>query len=544
MIKQSKLESASSNESSLSSHTPAVYTDVSSGGWLWNLIPNIVVLAAIVGVAWFGHHTEWTFGVLSRRDVSREHSTESVATLITRSTTASRELCKDHEVFDCPLCHPDRAQLDQPPQITSEETSRVKAALDLRPRGSVDPSCAELPREVQFPSADAAEKAGIDIAPVWRESVTESIVANGELEFDPARLVRLSARVTSSAWRVYKQTGSEVRAGEILALVDSVEVGRLKAELQHAIVQVRLKTSAHQNIADSPVADRLKREAKAELREAENRLMSAEQALVNFGFSLKSRDLLRLAPEELSRQLQLLGVPQSVIDEPADSVPGSLLPIRAPFDGVVLESNVIAGEVVKADQTLFTIVDPRELWLSLSINLADAGLVRIGQAVQFRPDGSSDTASGAIGWIGSTADEHTRAIPVRVTLPNPDGTLRAYSLGEGRIVLRGDPQAIVVPAESVQTFRGTSFVFVRHKDFLKPNGPKSFHLRAVRLGAKSEDSVEVIAGVYPGEVVATKGSALLLNEITRDPSNRIALTRQAHSVAKRSATDHPELETK
>ena len=55
---------------------------------------------------------------------------------------------------------------------------------------------------------------------------------------------------------------------------------------------------------------------------------------------------------------------------------------------------------------------------------------------------------------------------------------------------------------------------VRDKDFLKPNGPKVFHARMVRTGAKDVTNTEIIVGVAQGEVVATKESKLLANEDT------------------------------
>ena len=73
-----------------------------------------------------------------------------------------------------------------------------------------------------------------------------------------------------------------------------------------------------------------------------------------------------------------------------------------------------------------------------------------------------------------------------------------------------------VPNEAVQWEGCCNVVFVRDKDYLKEGSPKVFHVRKVRLGAKDEKNTEIIAGVLPGEWVATGGSGLLLNELLRD----------------------------
>jgi cobalt-zinc-cadmium efflux system membrane fusion protein len=502
---------------------------IAAESWWRRLLPNLMVIAVIGLAAWFGHHTEWTFGLGSRHEQTNGQA--GVATSLTLETAAefgvASHLCSAHGVFDCPHCYPERAQLDPQRQASPEELERVRAALALRLRAEVPPSAMQLPRVVRFPSVEAVDRAGIEVSPVERARVMETLAASGELLFDQGYVARIPARVAGLAWRVDKQTGSAVRANEILAFVESAAVSNTKSELQQALVQVRLKRQAYTNIQDAPVAERQKREAQAELRNAESRLLSAEQALINLGFTLKTSELVDLPAEAVSRKLQLMGLPSELAHQPEDTLPGSLLPIRATFDGVILDSNVIAGEVVAPDQILFTVVDPRHMWVTLSVAASDIGLVRIGQEVRFRPDGSSRTVSGPVAWIGSTADERTRTIPVRVNVSNADGALRAFSLGQGEIVLRVDFDAIVVPSEAVQSLGDTPFVFVRNKDYFQDGSQKEFYLRAVRLGGPAGDNQEVIAGVVPGEIVATKGSGMLLNEVTKNQPVRLAVMRRS-----------------
>jgi cobalt-zinc-cadmium efflux system membrane fusion protein len=100
-------------------------------------------------------------------------------------------------------------------------------------------------------------------------------------------------------------------------------------------------------------------------------------------------------------------------------------------------------------------------------------------------------------------------------LDNSASTLKDKTFGTGRIVLREEPRAVVVPREAVQTTRDATFVFVRDRDYLKDGAPKIFHPRQVRTGARDETHVEILAGALPGEVVATKGSNVLLAQLLR-----------------------------
>jgi cobalt-zinc-cadmium efflux system membrane fusion protein len=96
-----------------------------------------------------------------------------------------------------------------------------------------------------------------------------------------------------------------------------------------------------------------------------------------------------------------------------------------------------------------------------------------------------------------------------VDLPNPDGRLRANTFGTGRIVLRDEPKAIVVPSEALHWDGTCHVVFVRDKNFFQPNAPKFFHVRSVRPGVKDGEFTEIIAGLVPGEVIASKNSVIL-----------------------------------
>ncbi len=93
--------------------------------------------------------------------------------------------------------------------------------------------------------------------------------------------------------------------------------------------------------------------------------------------------------------------------------------------------------------------------------------------------------------------------------------MRDKSFGTARILLRSEPHAIVVRRDAVQSTAGSQFIFVRDKDYLKPDHPKYFHVRQVRTGARDDEYVELLAGVLPGETVATTGSAALLAQLLR-----------------------------
>ena len=149
--------------------------------------------------------------------------------------------CAEHGIAQCPLHHPDMAQLKDTPVITAADIDRANRALALLPRPENNSHCKHYQRRIQFASIEAIDKAGIDIAVVDQRPLVEAITANGEIIYDQTHLAHLASRVPGTVWRVEKQVGEAVRKGDILALVDSAEVGKAKSELLQAIADLRLK---------------------------------------------------------------------------------------------------------------------------------------------------------------------------------------------------------------------------------------------------------------------------------------------------------------
>ncbi len=82
-------------------------------------------------------------------------------------------------------------------------------------------------------------------------------------------------------------------------------------------------------------------------------------------------------------------------------------------------------------------------------------------------------------------------------------------------MLRHDRNAILVPSSAVH-WEGCCFVvFVRDKNYLKKGSFKVFHTRSVRPGVVLGDKTEILAGLLPGEVVVTEGSAALRAELLK-----------------------------
>ncbi len=505
--------------------------------WLRRAAPTALILLALGGLALWGHHTGWTVPKFSwltggakaeADDWCGEHSVpesecvECNPDLLPRGK--EQGWCKQHGIAECPLDHPEVAQLRGKPDVSQEDFDRAKRALGAADRPENNSKCKLHLRRVQFASKEVVERVGVEVAPAWRSPVVEFIAANGEITYDQTRVARLSTRVPGTAAWVGKGVGDPVKKGDVLALIDAAEVGRAKAEFLQAVALLGQKARAWEIVEDLIKSGTYRRgagqelDAKAALRDAEIRLASAEQALLNLGFPVKADELRALSAQELRGRLQFLGLPDEIVKSPALTTPTSnLFPVRATLDGVVVTREVVAGEVVDTSKPLFVVADVSRMWLTLDVRHEDTKRLALGQPVRFRLGGGvkEKEIDGKLAWISTAVDEKTRTVKVRADLPNPEGRLRAYTFGTGKIVLREEKGAIVVPNDAVQWEGCCHVVFVRDKDFLKEGSPKVFHVREVRVGVKDDQNTEVIAGVLPGEIVAAKGSGVLRAELLK-----------------------------
>ena len=136
-------------------------------------------------------------------------------------------------------------------------------------------------------------------------------------------------------------------------------------------------------------------------------------------------------------------------------------------------------------------------------------------SVQGLPNG---TFKGRVAQIGTQVDEKTRTLPVRVAVQNPrlSGNGQTYALRPGMFAMvdlevSRRNAALVVPSVAVQTLGGQPVVFVE----TPLTEGAAFQRRAVVLGARDGDVVEVTQGLAPGERVVVANGYLLKSEFER-----------------------------
>lgn len=500
------------------------------------LVPTLLALGCAAGVVALGRESGWKLPAFSalrgeaggeKDDWCREHGVPESLCVECDPGHLPRPKSpgwnKEFGVHDCPFDNPATAQTPTPAVVTPADLARARRALAFAPRPENSSKCKLYKRRIQLASDEVAARLGIEVRPVATAPVAEGVTAPGETGYDPTRVVRVSARAAGTVWRVERQVGDAVRAGEVLALVDAAEVGRAKAEFLQALTQAELRAQTLAGLREregGSVPPQSVREAEAAADEARVRLALAEQTLANLGLPARADDLRGLDPAARAARVQFLGLPAPWPAALAGkSASSNLLPVTAPLDGEVVDRSAAPGEAADPAKPLFTVADTGRVWVTLRVRVEDAARVRPGQPARFRAAGRDEWETGAVARVSPAADEKTRTVAVRVDLPNPAGRYPANTFGTGRVVLREEPAAVVVPTGAVHWEGDCHVVFVRDRNY-ETSPYKVFHVRTIRPGAADATPAgpvtEVVAGVVPGEYVAVANSGFLRSELLKN----------------------------
>jgi RND family efflux transporter MFP subunit len=178
--------------------------------------------------------------------------------------------------------------------------------------------------------------------------------------------------------------------------------------------------------------------------------------------------------------------------------------VRAPLAGLIAKRHVSAGEYVKENTPLFTIVVANPLKYVGTVPERQAPDLKIGQNLRLSVEAFGERVfTGTITRVAPAVDVTTRALTLEARVPNGDGALRPGFFAKGAVLVRQDPAAVFVPSEAVTSIAGITKVFV------VADG-KAVE-RLVKPGARQGTWVEIPDGVKAGDSVAVTNLTALFN---------------------------------
>lgn len=294
-----------------------------------------------------------------------------------------------------------------------------------------------------------------------------------------------------------KQEGDRVRKGETLAQLDDVNA-RLALGQARAALKVAQAALERASLAEE--------HARRELERAQNLLRSGGITDRDFQASeMAARDArvqVKLAEAQAEQAGQAVAVAQKHLSDCS---------IASPIAGAVERKYVNPGGWVDANTLLYRLVDNQRLELEASVASSEIGRLAEGRKIRFSVPGfPAEEFNASIRTISPAVQVENRSVILRAAVPNPDGRLRTGMFVKGRVITGTKPAAVVVPPEAVWRRRGQPpFVFVVEQNRARR--------REVKLGREQAQSLEIAAGLEPGQTVVIEQNLELADGVSVTP---------------------------
>ena len=190
--------------------------------------------------------------------------------------------------------------------------------------------------------------------------------------------------------------------------------------------------------------------------------------------------------------------------------------VRSPIAGTMSRALIRLGGVVTAYTTLLTTVyqtDP--MWANFSVGEQRMLQIQreLGRALnqgnpsqrQFKlllADGSEYNVPAKLNFVDAAVDTRTDTLALRLTVPNPDGLLKAGQYVRVQVATAVQPNTLLVPQRAVQVLQDKNFLWIVDKD-------GKAQMRDVHMGPQQGNYWIVEQGLAPGDVVIVDGTQKL-----------------------------------
>ena len=350
-------------------------------------------------------------------------------------------------------------------------------------------------------SHEALQSSGIEIMTAGPARLKALLELPGEIKLDQNRLAHVVPRFAGVVTAVHKNLGDRVRMGEVIAIVDSLELADAKGQYIESVHRLELAQTSfvreHSLWRNKISAEQDYLQSRHALEEGEITKQIAAQKLLALGLSHADLATLSIEPEGPVR----LHRPRTPFREQTLT----RYEIRAPLDGVVIEKHLVLGEAIKEDTAIFMIADLSTVWGEFSVYAKDLNAVRLGQEVTVRSEVLALEATATVSYLGPLVGEETRSASAHVHIRNPDGRWRPGLFVTVEVVQEERRVPVAVAAEAIQTYRDWQVVFAQYGDW--------FEVRPLDLGRRDDQWVEVVKGLSVGERYAATNTFVLKAEL-------------------------------
>ncbi len=332
---------------------------------------------------------------------------------------------------------------------------------------------------------------------VQRDAISVEVMGTGTLE---ARIqTTISPKISGRIVEVIVDQGSRVATGDLLVRLDDDELQQQVAIAQANVdaasaAIVRLKTDKTRSAA---VYEQAKKSHDRTVHLVEQNAASRDDVD-------KAIEALAVAEAGVSRSEAEIAEGQKVLVAAEKTLEYHRArlhdtKIMAPFDGLIIKRNREPGDVVVPGSSILSLISTDELWINAWVDETEISKLATDQParVLFRSE-SEKPYPGKVVRLGREADRETREFIVDVRVLELPFNWAVGQRAEAFIEIVNKDDVLVLPLEFVVRRDGKTGVFTL------AGGVAEW--RPVKLGVRSRDNIEVMAGLAEGEMVLSPKS--------------------------------------
>ncbi|HHY75025.1 MAG TPA: efflux RND transporter periplasmic adaptor subunit [Bacillus bacterium] len=168
--------------------------------------------------------------------------------------------------------------------------------------------------------------------------------------------------------------------------------------------------------------------------------------------------------------------------------------IKAPFNGIVVETYIDKGDMVSPGMPLVTI-EKAPYYLEVYVDERKQTKINIGDIIPVTIDALQKTIRGMVAEITPKIDPSSRTFKVKIEIPQKEVNIKSGMFGYA-VFPESDQKGIFIPTTAIYYWSQLTAVFVVDEQGIA-------HLRYVQLGEENNQSVEVLSGLNEGERIVT-----------------------------------------
>ena len=298
--------------------------------------------------------------------------------------------------------------------------------------------------------------------------------SNGAVTPDVNRTIHVTSQGSGRVVDLRVRLGDNVKKGQRLLSIYSADLAGAFSDYQKAAADERLSKKA---------VDR-----------AQLLLSHGAAAQKDFEQAADAEEKAKVDVQNAKQHIRILG------GDPTH--PSSMIELRAPVAGTIVEQNISGFEGVKSldnSPNLFTIADLSQVWVACDVFENDLGQVHLGDSAEVRLNAFPDRAfHGKISDISRVLDPNSRSAKVRIVLANLDGALRPGMYAVANFRSRKLQQRVVIPSTSVMRLQDRDWVF-------RKDGTQTFRQIEVHTVGETADGMHEIqdGAINPGQEIVT-----------------------------------------